>query len=602
MSNFGKNPFAVKTPETMDAQDIVDLFVPFSDYYDIQGSEHTFVHGHRGCGKSMMFRFMSPECQTIHRNTDLKSLPYYGAYLPIKSLDINFLELLRLEDQVQGHFINEHFIVAYFVTKIIDSLKNSIPLLDNSNSMAEILRGFFEDSILRRLKLFGWEENYNLDKSKSLEEILTDIIKILENIHTQTFIHLKKLYKKIDIPFSGPLFGFQDFLLPIVKELKSLDFMPDGPIYLLIDDADNLPLQQTEILNTWVSFRTTKDLSLKISTQLTYKTYRTINGKRIETPHDYSELTISNIYTGSIKQKYPQWLEEIVDKRLKKAGINTSAREFFPTDKKQEAEIAKIAQEYKDNWKADGRGGSRPGDDAYRNARPEYIKRLGKSHQRNKYKYAGFDQLVHISSGIIRFFLDPAGKMFSEEQKNNSNKKIDFITPQVQDTIIREAADDIMHKDFDNVIKDFEESIDINAPEQLQKIKKMRNLINGLGNTFFEFLISDRSERRVFSFAVSDELDAEVREIIKLAIEYGYIYETSIGTKEGRGRTPLYVLTRRIAPFFSLDPNGFSSYKFVTSNFLRKALMQPKSLQSALDASNLDDLLSNTEPLFKNLL
>ena len=64
-------------------------------------------------------------------------------------------------------------------------------------------------------------------------------------------------------------------LLPNAQSTKGAPFMPKGPIYLLLDDADNLNETQTRILNSWVFCRTSSDVSLKISTQLNYKTFRT---------------------------------------------------------------------------------------------------------------------------------------------------------------------------------------------------------------------------------------------------------------------------------------------------------------------------------------
>jgi hypothetical protein len=287
-------------------------------------------------------------------------------------------------------------------------------------------------------------------------------------------------FTNIILPFDEPLLSFQDFLLPVLRDLKALSFMPKSPCYLLIDDADNLNLQQTKVLNTWVSYRTTADLSLKISTQHNYKTRLTTNEQRIESPHDYSEVVVSDVYTGPAKDKYPQWVEDVVEKRLLLAGINTSPREFFPEDEKQEKEIAELFEEFKTRWTPEI-GGYRPNDYAYRNARPEYIKRLsGTSKQGHRYKYAGFEQLVHVSSGIIRYFLDPASKMFSMEQKSSQDGKVTSISPNTQDRAIKEASDEIMLKEFDQLIEDMDSSAQEDT-EIVQKMRKLRNLIYTMG-------------------------------------------------------------------------------------------------------------------------
>src|SRR5690606_39255584 len=109
-------------------------------------------------------------------------------------------------------------------------------------------------------------------------------------------------------------------------------FMPRGPVYLLIDDADNLNLTQTRILNTWVSYRTSQSVSLKISTQLRYATYGTVFGTRVEAPHDYSEVLISAVYTTS-KGTYNNRVREIVRRRLGSSGLpDVTPEAFFPDD------------------------------------------------------------------------------------------------------------------------------------------------------------------------------------------------------------------------------------------------------------------------------
>ena len=61
-----KNPFSVQTPEDISAKEAYDLFVDvFTDFYQIPNQGHTFVHGPRGSGKSMMFRYMMPDCQAL---------------------------------------------------------------------------------------------------------------------------------------------------------------------------------------------------------------------------------------------------------------------------------------------------------------------------------------------------------------------------------------------------------------------------------------------------------------------------------------------------------------------------------------------------------
>src|SRR5207248_651886 len=104
---------------------------------------------------------------------------------------------------------------------------------------------------------------------------------------------------------------------------------------------------------------------------------------------------------------------------------------------------------------------------------------------------------------------------------------------------------------------------------------KLHNLIRALGGVFHAKLISRDAERRVFSVAFSDTPDPEVLELFNLGIQFGYFHRSTIGNKDGTGRTPLYVLSRRLAPQFGLDPTGFAGYLFITNDRILEAIANP---------------------------
>ena len=80
MSTYTKieNPFEVSTPETLSPQQISELFVDvFADFSSVKLAGHTFINGPRGCGKSMMLRYLEPDVQiAAGKYTNVTDIPF----------------------------------------------------------------------------------------------------------------------------------------------------------------------------------------------------------------------------------------------------------------------------------------------------------------------------------------------------------------------------------------------------------------------------------------------------------------------------------------------------------------------------------------------
>lgn len=591
MEDQMSNPFAVQTPEAISADDVVFLFVNvFTEFYNVLKPGHTFLHGPRGSGKSMMYRYMLPDCQRLDRKVQLKDLEYFAVYVPIKSTDLHLAELARLENKHANLLLNEHLLTINVAAKTFASLA-ALVTDASEGEYAQSVRSFYSGAFSKLLRGSGWEKSLpEISDNEGVISIFEKLTESCEDVHRVILHYLRRVaFTETPVSYEGPICGYLDFLLPLMQHLRKLPFMPIGPIFLLFDDADNLNETQTTILNTWVSYRASSDVSIKVSTQLNYKTWRTLTKQTIDTPHDYSEVNISAVYTTS-KDKYRERVYEIVKKRLEIAGIDVSPEDFFPHDAEQEAKIDKIKEDIVKNFEEKGRG-YRASDDVTRYARPNYIASLkGKSKSASTYSYSGFNQLVHISSGIIRQFLEAASLMYGEMQSRYPNKPVTFIEPAIQNKIVRQMADHFLFSEFEKL-----EADESNENVPLDKVKKLRNLVEALGRTFEQILISDASERRIFSIAFSDPPDDEILGVLKLGLRYGYFHESTIGTKDGTGRTRLYILSRRLAPHFTLDPTSFAGYKFVTTKAIHDAMRNPNSLVGKVKSRGVDEVFQNPQ-------
>ncbi len=133
---------------------------------------------------------------------------------------------------------------------------------------------------LRYLRLTGCTTvpSPNFSTADAFFRSLYDHLEILTFEFPQ---YLLKLFtvKDEDYSYSSSLFSFERFIVPVFREVMQLNNFPKGkPLFIFIDDADNLSEIQTKILNTWLLCRTQPTISLKVSSQIgLYKTYLTNN-------------------------------------------------------------------------------------------------------------------------------------------------------------------------------------------------------------------------------------------------------------------------------------------------------------------------------------
>lgn len=585
------NPFQIRTPEKLSPDETVRLFVrKFSEYEKIVAEGHTFIFGPRGIGKSMMFRYLQPDCQCFSVHNNVSAIDFLGLYIPLSNASFTTItELKRLENNA-SQIINEHIMCAFCLQMIFRALSNQALYKDGNPIWDKQAKEYYSDICNDYLPT---SEKNTLEEELSISSMFLKLSQQMEVYYRKAINYTKGLsFKEKTYPYSGPLFDYLGVVLPIVNHLQIIQCFTGKRVLFLIDDADRLTNLQTYILNYWVSTRTSSEISLKISTQYNYKNYYTISGATIDAPHDYSEIDMHRIYTSKVKMTYYERISEIVSKRLKSVGINKTPDEFFPPDVQQEKQIDAIAEEYRILFDAGKGHGNRRSDDSSRYARPDYIRSLfGQSKNGPTYSYAGFSQLVHLSSGITRFFLESAYKMYAEEQSKNKDKDIVEISPQVQNQIVRDDANQFLFTELPKHAKNCPNTVDSSTSYPEEDIKKLSNLINGLGGLFREILLSEKSERRVFSIAISDTISTDVQRILNLGVLLGYFHKSTIGKKDSMsgGRTNLYILNRRLAPIWTLDPTSFTAYLSVKNKLLEDAMRNPDSLLRRLGRNTEDE-------------
>ena len=605
MKTIAENPFRVHTPESLTAEEVIKLYVSETPGADaIHNAGHTMVTGLRGTGKSMMLRYLEPDCQLLVQNSEnghtvpnLLEIDYYSLYVTIKQTDLIYPELESLENTFADRPINEHFLILILVWKAVSRCIERGSLNFSKENTLD-----YNNSVL--FKLLKNYIDFGERRPSTDFDLFCNIVDYLSELHAASLRYLDEILAD---PNSTPKFDlvllrFSTFLHPFLEAWVNLKGMPNAKrLFIIVDDADYLNEMQTKILNTYVSTRQSS-IFFKIASEVyRYKTFSTLDGRRIEVPHDFAEINTVDIYTSNTTKGYKARLTRIIDKRLElyshdksETGRVANSEQFFPEDSKQRSEVDKLKREILTGVHKVKSGATRPRDNAYRYAVPEYIRLLGGDKKsRSNYSYSGYNQLVHISSGIPRYFLETAYLMY-DRMKAHCEGKFTFIDPSVQNAVVREQAERIVMEELERL-----KLSDLHLNGSSMIAVHLHNLVISLGSLFqVQLLDPEATERRCFSFALSQTPTPELEKVLRFGVRNSIFTRTTIGRKEGFGRTHKYILSRRVAPYFTLDPNGFTAYRFLTNQDLERMMHDPDGFRLDLRKGSADGGIG---PLFDGL-
>lgn len=572
-----RDPFIVHTPEQLSAQEIAQYFVEtYTDFPRLQEPVNMFVHGARGAGKSIMLKSLEFAVQELLDKPD--GLPYFAIHIPIKPVFFGNHEFRRVSGW-KGTTVGEHLLSVHCMQYILHTSGQFFQRVAPQQVKQEFIQ-CWEDC--------GGEpeDRARLEACNSLEELAKFCDRETRKVR-QYYVRLPD-DQEPEI-YGGALTGFRDFVLPVIESLQNCGERHIAkPFGLMVDDADNLPVSLQKVLNSWISTRTVKTACFKITTQLGYKTFRTVDNRIIESPHDFSEINISGLYTSS-RNNFHKKIKEIVSRRLNIAEINVTPEKFFPPNEKQltrlkEIEAALKAGDRDPYVQLKGSGPKQDRDWAQRYANPSLFRELNNSRSSHTYSYAGLQSMIDLSSGVVRWFLEPAGKMYVEAQNaldaGNNTMGVTNIPVGLQDKVISAWS-----KDFRGFLdttsvsaEDIGEESSLHAHDHdPESYRKLGNLLDAIGQFCRKRLLnSTESEQRLFSFVLNDDPSERLQSVLHLGVRLGYLQKTDLASKTSMGvRRPRYILSRRLGPHYKLDVSGFAAHLSVTCGDLEIAMHDP---------------------------
>jgi len=566
------NPFVVESPEKLLPQAIVDLFVEKHTKLEvIRQRKHTFIWGSRGSGKSMMLRYLEPRCQAIVHKSMAEffnsSEAFLAIYCPCKEGRFNKSEFLLL-DSVASSVLTEHLINLSIADRLLSCLKGQFPadFLDKAECIdfARAVHRLFDPTSIAS----------SVEEATAVTPVESDPLGWLQLLFTAEQRKVNSYLRRIaltasDVTYEGTTSGYHDFLLPFLGRVQRMSRLSSVPVYVMLDDADRLRETQQRIINTWVANRDQSVLCLKISAQPAgYQTFLTRDGGRIEEAHDYSQIDADELYTQS-KSDYAQKVRLIAERRLTLSPLQTKRiDEFLPADPGEAALFESIKQQTRKEWTEVGRPG-RQHDYVYRYATARLFRHLRDTKKRKS--YAGFENMVHLSSGIVRDFLEPCYLMFDACASKVSDRcSIKSIPPDTQNEILFTYSEQFLFLRPEEIRKDL-------PPEKVTQLEQLITLLESLGRLFYERLTDlEAREARLFSFTIRGPIPPDVQGVLDMGGRYRYFQFGSYGTKQGGGREKWFILNRRLCPVFKLDPTGFEGRFSVTPDLIRLACQDPE--------------------------
>ena len=375
------NPFSIYSSEYFPVvgweKMVNDIFVPPINFAVIAEPGNTIIEGHRGSGKTMILKYLSYEAQRKRKFKENWDKNYVGVYIKFRPTIVN----TTTKEFFKG---SERDWIKYFST------------------YTNLLIG---EEILRILEVAKINNEINID---SEEELVSTIIYLffssvpsltgensLKNLQLMIKRFRNELAQKHILEYDLPVDFIEETVSLIkehVKEWSTKDF------YILLDEYDNLDDDQQRVVNTLIKDRV---FSFKVGVKLFGMIYEDITGKLLEKNNDYVYVNTDRFDFdphSPLYKKYEKFAEDVANQRLKTYGYNNTINELLPAETNEE------------------RAGFENGD------------------------YSGFKNIVRLSSGIIRDFLELCKDMIYYSNPwvvNEKKDKLEPVPPNIQNTVIK---------------------------------------------------------------------------------------------------------------------------------------------------------------------
>lgn len=561
------NPFTYAHAANMEDKELENIFIDNDNSRIIDSKHNIFINGYRGTGKSMLMRYHSFFVKNIRDKSNFERI---GIYVNCRNPYFARMDTCFNKNKFHVVVISEHILV---LNMALGLLKIIIKLNSDCN---------FENLEFLKKEL---EYYFNTFKANSNKNVLTDFYNWLNK---QIIDLQEELMLAPEEFIEAKTYSYLSLVDVVIGIFKEINLLKDTHFMFLIDDAVLLNKQQQQIINTWVSYRDTANVSFKVAiTSADEYSFLTGHGSVILENHDYIMLDLEkNLFSGGTE--FYKFAEKIINRRFEVFHIKTTINDFLPESVKFKKQLDKIGKEFiagkyheKPNFTKEQRKNN-----VSKYKRAIYFKLNQSSAKANlpELPYAGFNVLVNISTGIVRNLLVPCHKMYEKEYEKNGT--VNKISEKVQYQELKNESDR-MWSGIDNLASRIENCTNEDA-------QKLKNILENFGKYLKEVLLNvDSSEKRILAFTIEDlnetsnkGIKKEIDNIIRIGLQSGLLY-ARLGADHNGGKTKFYTPNRILWVSRGLDPVGQNGRKSFPAQTFYK-MMNNKNYYKEYNADQLE--------------
>lgn len=308
-----ENPFSLSKADYLTDRKLIDYFAAPPHLGLLQQVKPVLLRGGRGTGKTMLFRYLSFEVQSakfLHErhlagwtpellDEFWRDLSGFGVYLKLNGGDTHAFKEGRITE-AEWTDIFSHYFNMVLSEKTVATIKSAISSGILLNVNEEVIANEVAGVCLKR------------DNCRTLDELRKMFVSEKNSI--ERFLKVRA-YK--DIEYDGIISTVGEPLEVLIQQLrKEGSQLSECPVYILLDEYENLLEPQQRLINTLVKLS-----SAQISYKLSMRHYgfrtkeTTIGNEKLEELHDYTEVVMERDIYGK-SSNYRDLLLEISRRRL----------------------------------------------------------------------------------------------------------------------------------------------------------------------------------------------------------------------------------------------------------------------------------------------